>query len=118
MRLTPTRALALTLAPAVALVVAALAGATGPRTSAPAPALVAHTASTDPQLVALLPDSWPCGVSTCLDPASWEPVPQDWADALAEGEAPDASTRDWSVCWLSVGDTSYVLCPDGTLESS
>jgi hypothetical protein len=66
-----------------------------------------------------LPDSWPCEQGTCLSMNTWKPVPQDWADALAEGgDTPDADTRVWEDCWLSIGDTSYVVCPDGTIETS
>lgn len=78
----------------------------------------AATEHADPARVAQLPDSWPCGTGTCLDRLTWKPVPADWADALAEGEAPDATTRDWTRCWLSIGDTSFVVCPDGVVETS
>lgn len=48
--------------------------------------------------------------------SSWQPVDQELADALAEGEAPDATTRDWEACeWHDHTNTGerHVRCPDG-----
>ena len=98
-----------------ALALAALAAcSSGPET----PHYYAATQHADPDRVAQLPDSWACDGGTCLDAVSWNPVPQDWEDALAEGALEDATTRDWSACWLSIGPTSYVVCPDGAIETS
>ncbi len=36
-------------------------------------------------------------------------------DALAEGSAPDATTRDWSRCYER-GNGAVVICPDGFVE--
>jgi hypothetical protein len=39
------------------------------------------------------------------------------ADALAEGSAYDATTRDWNDCWVKYGkQTTTVACPDGYTE--
>jgi hypothetical protein len=48
----------------------------------------------------------------------WKQVDQELGDALAEGSAPDATTRDWESCFVWTGLTSYILCPDGYTESS
>lgn len=48
----------------------------------------------------------------------WQPLDSGWQDAMAEGGAPDATTRDWSVCLVKVGDTTVVVCPDGWVETS
>jgi hypothetical protein len=52
--------------------------------------------------------------STPTRPA-WHPVSSELADALAEGEAPDATTRDWESCqWHDHADgRRHVRCPDG-----
>ncbi|OKI45093.1 hypothetical protein [Micromonospora sp. CB01531] len=44
-------------------------------------------------------------------PETGQPVPADMAEALAE--EPGQADRDWSVCTWYVGDTSWVVCPDG-----
>ncbi len=36
-------------------------------------------------------------------------------DALAEGSAPDATTRDWTRCYER-GNGAVVICPDGFVE--
>ena len=36
-------------------------------------------------------------------------------DALAEGSAPDATTRDWTRCYER-GNGAAVICPDGFIE--
>lgn len=87
--------------------------------SAPAPPAAGHVVTTPTaEWLALLPDSWPCGDHTCLDKGTWGPIDSGWADALAEGDTTSAPARDWTSCYLSVGDTSYVVCPDGTVETS
>lgn len=48
----------------------------------------------------------------------WKPVTQELGDALAEGGADDATTRDWESCWEWTGLTSFILCPDGYAETS
>lgn len=48
----------------------------------------------------------------------WKQVTQELGDALAEGSAPDATTRDWESCFVWTGLTSYILCPDGYTETS
>lgn len=40
----------------------------------------------------------------------WRPVDTGLADALAEGEQPDATTRHWERCFTN---DFYVVCPDG-----
>lgn len=47
---------------------------------------------------------------------SGEPVPANLAEFLAE--EPGQADRDWALCTLYVGDTSYVVCPDGYVASS
>lgn len=59
-----------------------------------------------------------CGPSMSLDPRAWHPVTRELGDALAEGDTPDAVERDWTLCWEVIGDTSYVVCPDGTVMGS
>jgi hypothetical protein len=50
---------------------------------------------------------------------SWTYVSQDLGDALAEGSLDDATTRDWEACLVLLGDpTTWVACPDGTIETS
>jgi hypothetical protein len=52
----------------------------------------------------------------------WHPVTEALADALAEGSAPDATTRVWENCAIRIpmrGDRnrmSFVICPDGYIE--
>ena len=36
-------------------------------------------------------------------------------DALAEGSAPDATTREWTRCYQR-GNGAAVICPDGFIE--
>ena len=42
-------------------------------------------------------------------------VSPELGDALAEGSAPDATTRDWTRCYEK-GNGSAVICPDGYIE--
>lgn len=49
---------------------------------------------------------------------NYQPVDQPLADALAEGDKPDATTYDWESCLVSYGDTMIVVCPDGWVELS
>lgn len=42
-------------------------------------------------------------------------VTQELGDALAEGSAPDATTRKWERCFER-GNGAYVICPDGYIE--
>jgi hypothetical protein len=42
-------------------------------------------------------------------------VTQELGDALAEGSAPDATTREWTRCYEK-GNGAYVICPDGFIE--
>ena len=42
-------------------------------------------------------------------------VTPEVGDALAEGSAPDATTRDWTRCYER-GDGAAVICPDGFIE--
>lgn len=49
---------------------------------------------------------------------AWRPVTTDLADALAEGPQDDATTRRWEDCLVNLGDTTWVACPDGTIEVS
>ncbi|MFC4089331.1 hypothetical protein [Micromonospora sp. GCM10011541] len=49
-------------------------------------------------------------------PETGEPVPADMAEFLAE--EPGQGDRDWSVCTWYVGDTSWIVCPDGYSLSS
>jgi hypothetical protein len=47
----------------------------------------------------------------------WEPVSQELGDALAEGGAPDATTRDWESCEVKYDpDATLLRCPDGYTE--
>lgn len=52
----------------------------------------------------------------------WHRVTQELADSLAEGSAPDATTRIWENCAIRIpnaGDfnrRSFVICPDGVIE--
>jgi hypothetical protein len=56
------------------------------------------------------------GIELPLD--SWDRVDTELADALAEGPQDDATTRRWEDCYSQLGDTSWVICPDGTIEVS
>lgn len=52
---------------------------------------------------------------------TWQPVTQEMADALAEGddtEPAHADTREWEACLLHVADTSTIVCPDGYVTTS
>jgi len=50
-------------------------------------------------------------------PRGWEPVNSFLADALAEGGAPDATTRNWEACMVKYRKNSTaVRCPDGYRE--
>ena len=42
-------------------------------------------------------------------------VSSELGDALAEGSAPDATTRDWTRCYER-GNGAAVICPDGYVE--
>lgn len=42
-------------------------------------------------------------------------VTPELGDALAEGSAPDATTREWTKCYQR-GNGAYVICPDGFIE--
>ena len=42
-------------------------------------------------------------------------VSPELGDALAEGNAPDATTRDWTRCYER-GNGAVVICPDGFVE--
>ena len=42
-------------------------------------------------------------------------VSSELRDALAEGSAPDATTRDWTRCYAK-GNGAAVICPDGYVE--
>ena len=42
-------------------------------------------------------------------------VSPELGDALAEGSAPDATTRDWTRCFER-GNGAAVICPDGYVE--
>ncbi|CAA9439771.1 MAG: hypothetical protein AVDCRST_MAG03-3893 [uncultured Rubrobacteraceae bacterium] len=42
-------------------------------------------------------------------------VTAELGDALAEGSAPDATTRDWTRCYER-GNGAAVICPDGFIE--
>lgn len=42
-------------------------------------------------------------------------VSPELGDALAEGSAPDATTRDWTRCYER-GNGADVICPDGFVE--
>lgn len=43
------------------------------------------------------------------------PVSAELGDALAEGSAPDATTRAWTRCYEK-GNGAAVICPDGYVE--
>lgn len=45
----------------------------------------------------------------------YERVSQELGDALAEGSAPDATTREWTRCYQR-GNGAAVICPDGYVE--
>lgn len=45
----------------------------------------------------------------------YEKVTPELGDALAEGSAPDATTRDWTRCYQR-GNGAAVICPDGFIE--
>lgn len=42
-------------------------------------------------------------------------VTPELGDALAEGSAPDATTREWTQCYQR-GNGEAVICPDGFIE--
>lgn len=42
-------------------------------------------------------------------------VTPELGDALAEGSAPDATTREWTECYQR-GNGEAVICPDGFIE--
>lgn len=42
-------------------------------------------------------------------------VSQELGDAIAEGSAPDATTREWTRCYQR-GNGAAVICPDGYVE--
>lgn len=52
----------------------------------------------------------------------WQPVSQEFADALAEGDdtpPESATTRDWQACWAHVTEHTYtVVCPDGYVATA
>jgi hypothetical protein len=54
------------------------------------------------------------GLKFAALPEHGQPVPEDMIPDLAVEDA----GRDWSVCTWYVGDTSYVVCPDGYSVSS
>jgi hypothetical protein len=82
-------------------------------TAAPASYYAATDETNQPAAVELLPDAWPCRLGSCLDRTAWTGVPSGLADALAEGESPGGTTRDWSACWVNGG---FVVCADGRIE--
>lgn len=45
----------------------------------------------------------------------YERVTPKLGDALAEGSAPDATTREWTRCYQR-GNGAAVICPDGFIE--
>ncbi len=45
----------------------------------------------------------------------YQRVTPELGDALAEGSAPDATTREWTRCYER-GNGSNVICPDGFIE--
>jgi hypothetical protein len=45
----------------------------------------------------------------------YERVTPELGDALAEGSAPDATTREWTRCYQR-GNGAAVICPDGFIE--
>ena len=47
--------------------------------------------------------------------AGYGRVSPELGDALAEGSAPDATTRDWTRCYEK-GNGAAVICPDGFVE--
>jgi hypothetical protein len=47
--------------------------------------------------------------------AGYRRVSPELGDALAEGSAPDATTRDWTRCYEK-GNGAAVICPDGFIE--
>jgi len=55
------------------------------------------------------------------DPGAWarsrgyRRVTPELGDSLAEGAAPDATTRDWTRCYER-GNGAAVICPDGYIE--
>lgn len=52
-------------------------------------------------------------------PPGTEPVGPGLARELrTSGDAPDRKTRDWQACWQVIGDTTWIVCPDGYTESS
>ena len=77
------------------------------RLSIDPPYMISHILRDD------LPDTWLCPKGTCLDTATWHPITSDWAVALRVSEG-----GDWTGCYLSVGDTTFVACPDGRTWTS
>lgn len=47
----------------------------------------------------------------------YERVTPELGDALAEGSAPDATTREWTRCYQR-GNGAAVVCPDGFIETN
>lgn len=45
----------------------------------------------------------------------YQRVTPELGDALAEGSAPDATTREWTRCYER-GNGAAVICPDGFIE--
>jgi hypothetical protein len=56
------------------------------------------------------------GLKFAALPERGEPVPADMWEFLSE--EPGQASRDWGLCTWYVGDTSYVVCPDGYSVSS
>lgn len=56
------------------------------------------------------------GIELPLD--TWERVDQELADALAEDAAPGADSEEWEQCYQLLGDTSWIICPNGRIEVS
>lgn len=40
------------------------------------------------------------------------------ADLSVWSDADNRQARDWTQCWETLGDTSWILCPDGWVEGS
>lgn len=72
---------------------------------------------TPPAPVNLETDCWD-DFSCHMTSERWKQVDQELADALAEGDGNDATTRDWESCFVWTGLTSFILCPDGYVETS
>ncbi len=60
-------------------------------------------------------------IRSAVDLGSWARsrgygrVSPELGDALAEGSAPDATTRDWTRCYER-DNGAVVICPDGFVE--